>query len=323
MQIEEKKFTFLHKNDSKKIIKHSRQMNSIEKNVNTGVIYSVTSKIDGKSYIGQAKDYKYKDGKPYSYGMKGRWSDHVSDIMPTPLHKAIKEQGAKNFILNLMLRCEIKELDGWEARIIEHNNTLVPNGYNVSKHSRVKNREESNLAYFYLEKAVSIEVKPVKEKGENKIVYVYIKEEDEDKERTRFTFGQGKNSNFEEAKKEALEFIEPFQMKNISISIHPLINGDKDPLVPYYGKIEAMKNLDVKQITISKNRSTMCDLIVLKIKHSENKVSKICFGGKTIETYEAYKIAKKFIQRIINDKTKIIETEILAKFLKSATGSCE
>ena len=299
-------------------------MELIEPTLDTGVIYSATCKINGKSYIGQAIDYKYKDNIPYRYGVKGRWSDHLSDNDMTPFHKAIKKYGGENFVLKTMLRAHVNELNAWEARIIDHNETLVPNGYNVARYSRVKNREaESNLANFFLETALSLEVKPIKEDGKYKIVYVYIEDEDINKDKIRFTFGQGKDSNFEEAKKEALKFIEPFQIKKVPISIHPEILGIKDKMAVYYTKIEAMRKLGIKTITVSKNKSGTFDLIALTIIGSDKSSTRICFGGKTIKTYDAYKTAKEFITRIKNENTTIQETEVLKKFLKSATGSCE
>jgi hypothetical protein len=302
-----------------------KTMELIESTLDTGVIYSATCKINGKSYIGQAIDYKYKDDVPYRYGVNGRWSDHISDNDQTPFHKAIKKYGSENFILKTMLRANVNELNGWEARIIDHNGTLVPNGYNVARHSRVKNREsESNLASFYLETAASVEVKPIKEDGKYKLVYIYIENEDNNKDKIRFTFGQGKDSNFEIAKEEALKFIEPFQNKKIPISIHPEILGIKDRMASYYEKIEAFKDLDVTKITIGTNKSNNFQLISLKIRTSDsNKETRICFGGKTVKTYDAYEIAKEFIQRIKNNNTIIQESKMLKKFLKSATGSCK
>jgi len=285
----------------------------------TGVIYSITSKTSGKSYIGQAKDYKYKDGIPYRYGVEGRWNDHVSINSTTKIHKAIKKYGKEDFIIRQLLRCKIVELDAKEAETIFYNNTLVPNGYNVMKHSRVKCREESNIAEFYLKTALSVEVKPIKKNNENAIVYAYIDNGKPD--RTRITFGQGRETSFQEAVKEALEFIEPFKNKGVSVSIHPDILGISDPLASYHNKIATFVGKKIEKITVGKQKSNDFYLIVINIYENDNK-TKICFGGKTTGTLEAYKISLMFIQRIKNEDTKIEEMKSIKEFLKSATGSC-
>ena len=37
-----------------------------------GFIYKLTCIPTGKSYVGQVKELKYKNGKPYNYGVEGR-----------------------------------------------------------------------------------------------------------------------------------------------------------------------------------------------------------------------------------------------------------
>ena len=298
----------------------------MEPNTKTGIIYSITCRINEKSYIGQAKDYKYKNNRPYRYGLDGRWSDHMSSKDKTFLHQDIRKYGKDEFVVKFIIRCNISDLDCMEAKMIFHNNTLVPNGYNVAKHSRVKNREETNIADFYLDKASHVEIKPVKRNGNYRLVYVYVKNKNETK-RTRLTFGQGKESNFDNAKNEAMKFVIPFRENNIPVSVHPDILGIDDIMNPYHDKINSLRILDITDITVSKNKSGSTDLIVLKIRHKDCKTNideiKVCFGGKTINTYDAYKISKEFIQRIKCENTQIKETELLQQFLKSATGSCE
>ena len=284
----------------------------------TGVIYAITSKTSGKSYIGQAKDYKYKNGIPFRYGVTGRWDDHNSVNSKTKIHLAIKKYGKEDFIVTELIRLPIGELDAKEAETIAYNNTLEPNGYNVMRHSRVKCRDETNIADFYLKTAKSIELKPIKSKGENSIIYLYI--ENENTEKVRLTFGQGNGTTFNEAVEEALDFIIPFQNKGIPASIHPNILGISDPLACYQNKIENFIGKKIHRITIGKQKNKTFYLVVLNIYDGDK--SKICFGGKTVEFLEAYKIALMFIQRIKNKDTKIEEMESIKEFLKSATGSC-
>jgi len=286
----------------------------------TGVIYSLTSKTSGKSYIGQAKDYKHKKGIPYVYGANGRWNDHVSINSETQIHQAIKKYGKEDFDVKLIIRCNIKDLDAKEAEHIKSYNTLYPKGYNIMKHSRVKGRDESNIVEFYLKDAIFLEIVPIKNNGLNSIVYIYI--ENEKNEKSRITFGQGKDVTFQNACKEAIEFVKPFKNKSIPISIHPDILGIKDPLASYQNKILQFEGKNINKITIGKNKSGDFYLIVLKV-YEDNNFTKICFGGKTIELYDAYKTANLFIQKIKKDNTKIEKFKSIEKFLKSATGSCQ
>lgn len=277
----------------------------LKEGLDTGVIYAITSKTSGKSYIGQAKDYKYKDDIPYRYGLIGRWNDHVASSNDTCITEAIRQYGPEDFTINTLLRCQIEELDAWEAATIKHNNTLYPNGYNVMRHSRVKNREESNIHEFFIKRTVQVEVKPIKKDGENKIVYVYLKLIDEP-EPTRLTFGQGKNTTFDTAVKEALDFTNFFERNNIPIIINPGIYGD-DPLSKYHKKIEELTTKPIEKIRIT----TMGSLIAVYVSHEGIKSYKdqirVTFGGKNISNHEALKLAKLFTNKIKGSTTIVVE----------------
>jgi group I intron endonuclease len=103
-----------------------------------GCIYRVTCIVTSKSYIGQAKLVKYKNGKPYRYGATGRWSDHVSSARQTarayPIFEAIRTHGEKNFTHEILEVVPLENLDTKETHYIEQYNTLVPFGYNVTEH---------------------------------------------------------------------------------------------------------------------------------------------------------------------------------------------
>ena len=279
----------------------------MEPQLNTGVIYSVTCIPTGKSYIGQAKDYKYKNNIPYRYGVDGRWSDHMSNDSTTPLRIAIKEYGADNFLINVLHRCDIGKLDAWEAATIKHNNTHVPNGYNVMKHSRVKNREDSNIHEFFINRTKGIKVKPIKNSGVNKLVYVYLTLKDEP-DKVRLTFGQSNGSTFEMARSEALSFIKLFQERNIPIEINPGIHNDDDLLAKYHEKINSIMTKPIRKIRIT----TMGGLIAVYVSHEGIKSYKeqirTTFGGKHIRMDDSYKLAKLFVEKIKGSVTQIVDS---------------
>ncbi len=102
-----------------------------------GCIYKLTCIPDTKVYIGQAKLIKYKDGIAYRYGMKGRWSDHVSTAVTgartTPIYQAICKYGADKFKLEILDVTILRDLDYLEDYYMEQLGTFHPHGYNLLK----------------------------------------------------------------------------------------------------------------------------------------------------------------------------------------------
>ena len=93
------------------------------KKQNTGVIYCITNKINGKKYIGQTIEPKVRKRK------------HFSGTTDAPLLKrAIEKYGADNFEWCILEdNISYDKLDIREIHYIKHHNTLKPNGYNLTK----------------------------------------------------------------------------------------------------------------------------------------------------------------------------------------------
>jgi hypothetical protein len=131
----------------------------------TGLIYEITSTQTQKKYIGQTQYYKYKNDKPYNYGLSGRWNDHISSSKKTktPLSLEIKNYGKCNFELKI-LEENIAEnlLDEREAFWIKKMNCVFPNGLNKMKHSRCKHRKETSLQNFYTQTTQKVVIKIIK-----------------------------------------------------------------------------------------------------------------------------------------------------------------
>jgi hypothetical protein len=277
-----------------------------------GSIYQAKSKTSGKCYVGQTQDTKTKDGKPYKYGIAGRWSDHVSSAFrgaKTPLAQAILEFGADDFELTCLEKGLTEErLDEREAHWIAHLESIVPNGYNVMRHARCKHRERTTLAEHYLPTTTKVRLTVVKAKGLPKLVYVYL--DQGEKEAVRLVYGQSGKATFETAIEEAQEFAAIFAEKGIDV----FEEEADDPLRKYSEKIEQLRDKTVERIRIAKFNH----LVALHIKTSDG-TQRMCFGGKTISPTDAYKIA-------INVKNKIMETHtnVLLEddMSKSATGGC-
>ena len=291
----------------------------MEATPNSGIIYSITCKTTGKSYIGKTKDFKNNNSNvPYRYTLEKRWKEHISHNCGTPIHRAIVEHGSDDFIVTELTRGLLTDLPRMLTETIAFNNTLVPNGYNVPN-VRSENKEIADVSKFYLETAVSVEVNPIKRNGKNASVYVYVQDEDEDKPRASFRFGKADEGTYQAAVAEAMKFIEPFRKKGIPIHIHPEISGIKDPLSKYHPKLAAFQGKNVTKIIVTKQKWPAFTSIVIQVFVGKKK-TQLSFGGKTIKFSDAYDIAKLFINRIKNQNTQIEETEVLQEFLKSAKG---
>src|ERR1035437_5610059 len=92
------------------------------------LIYKITNKINGKTYIGQTiRDFNE------------RISEHKRcDKNGCPmLYKAIRKYGYENFKFEIICRASsLEELDRREEFCIRIFNTLVPNGYNLTSGGR-------------------------------------------------------------------------------------------------------------------------------------------------------------------------------------------
>jgi group I intron endonuclease len=270
----------------------------------SGVIYELVCLSTDMKYIGQAKDLKYKNGKPYNYGASGRWNDHVSTayVRDTPLCVDIRKYGRNDFIVNILEHAPLTQLDEREAYWINKKNTLQPQGYNVAKHSRNRHRMESNLYKHYNGVVKDATISPINCDGIPKLVYVYL--DLTNGKRERIAFGQQKNSVYEEALREATEFLDKLQCPYHISNVKSNVLSEK-----YASKISEFEGKEITAIRIT----SASNLIAVYIGTSDMKLKKdhkrICFGGKTITKDEAYEIAKEFISEL-NISEDIIQDSI-------------
>lgn len=244
-------------------------------------IYRITCIPTNKSYIGQTQKYKYKHGKPYKYGVTGRWCDHVSSSKrsTTPLHEAICEYGHGNFTHQVLENVTEQTADSREAYWISALQTSVPDGYNVATHSRCKHRMNTSITDIYPD-VTSVEMKYIQRNGVNRIVYVYLQTPTE---RKRLTFGQSKNDTFEKAVAEAQQVVDIYL---------------KQGAVLLQDKRSKFEGQQLKRIRIVPFNKTM---IAVYITDQQNQQTRICFGGKHISYQEALNKANEFIRGLSSD----------------------
>ena len=259
----------------------------------SGVVYQIICQSTKMAYIGQATQFKYKNGTPYNYGASGRWNDHVatSKSRETPLCKAIQQYGRDDFKVEVLEEGLLETLDEREAYYITERNTVYPNGYNVASHSRNRHRETSNLHVFYEGKVRSAIISPIRKNGELKSAYVYLTMNDDTQE--RIAFGQKATGTYEETLREVTEFLERIHCPYTTSTASSTVLSEK-----YASKLEEFNGKEITSVRIT----SASNLIAVYIGTSEMKLSKehkrICFGGKTITKEEAYEIAKQFVTEL-------------------------
>lgn len=86
-----------------------------------GLIYKVTNKVTGKSYIGQTR-----------YSLEFRWRQHLHKKDNTYFHNAIRKYGPDNFSREVLEECDVSELNSREIYYIAKYDTFR-NGYNLTK----------------------------------------------------------------------------------------------------------------------------------------------------------------------------------------------
>lgn len=89
-------------------------------------IYKFTNLINGKSYIGQSINI---DKRIKEHFWKSENENDVS--FNSILHQAIRKYGAKNFSVDVVIECDVEDLDEMEKYYIIEYNTITPNGYNI------------------------------------------------------------------------------------------------------------------------------------------------------------------------------------------------
>lgn len=103
-----------------------------------GEIYKITNNNTGKSYIGQTRTHRLNHGKYRPFGYLGRFKDHICEAHSNKknqswyLNSSILKHGADNFNCELILTCEVEELDEYEIVYVTKFNTKFPNGYNLT-----------------------------------------------------------------------------------------------------------------------------------------------------------------------------------------------
>jgi hypothetical protein len=269
-----------------------------------GSIYKITCVPTGRSYVGQTRDTKTKAGKPYAYGVTGRWNDHVSCVASTPLGLAIQTHGPDAFLVET-LEAGIPEarLDEREAYWITECGTLVPNGYNKMRHGRCRHREATSLAEFYAPTTVGVRLRQIKRAGSPQLIYAYLRQADG--KEVRVVFGQGESSTYADAVRDATTFLEAFA--TVPVEADPRILNAA--ATEYDTKLARYDSILVERVRVAKF-NTLAAVYINK--------DRICFGGKHTPYEAAVEKAMAFAHALLQKHPEASFNDAS----KSATGGC-
>jgi hypothetical protein len=125
------------------ILKPILELNEFDKVI--GHIYKIINLVNNKHYIGQTRSHRLNRKKYRSFGYVGRFKDHISEAKSTSkknqctfLNNAILKYGVENFKVELIITCNINELDYYEVKYISEYNSKYPNGYNLTNGGQTK-----------------------------------------------------------------------------------------------------------------------------------------------------------------------------------------
>ena len=108
-----------------------------------GEIYKITNLITNKMYIGQTRSHYLNRGKYRPFGHIRRFKSHISESKYIDKHyacrylnSAFNKYGVDNFKCELIITCDIIDLDYYEIKYISELETKYPNGYNLTSGGR-------------------------------------------------------------------------------------------------------------------------------------------------------------------------------------------
>ena len=93
-----------------------------------GVIYKAACSANRKAYIGQTADSNGFKRRKYHHLWLAKHPENKEHML---FHRAIAKHGADSFKWEILLKCNVEQLDEYETRAIDMWGTLMPSGYNM------------------------------------------------------------------------------------------------------------------------------------------------------------------------------------------------
>lgn len=99
-------------------------------------IYMFKNLINGKIYIGQSINIKYRQYRHFS---------NTKNNKNSPLYNDLRLYGIENFEFDILEECSIEDLNSKETFYIKKYNSLYPNGYNIHAGGSTRQRVTDKL----------------------------------------------------------------------------------------------------------------------------------------------------------------------------------
>jgi group I intron endonuclease len=216
-----------------------------------GEIYKITNLLTNKMYIGQTRSHYLNRGKYRPFRYTGRFKSHISESKSMYkynacryLNSAFNKYGVENFNCELILTCEIDELDYYETKYISELNTRYPNGYNLTNGGQKCGFEKGK-------KVILEEV--IKPKF-NMILNPNLKRSDETKQLISQRLKEYKNDL--QVRKDDMKRVQNIHSNN-RFDKYKNINIDKDNIEQYISIIKNNTlNYEYVRVTFGKMRTT-------------------------------------------------------------------
>lgn len=298
-----------------------------------GIIYRIRNRLNDLDYIGQTRTHRKKGDRWVPFGAAGRFKEHTSSARHEPTYhvdRMMKQLGVDNFYFEQIAECDLERLDEMEVNCILQYNSLAPNGYNVvlgnphgnfnsewtaqalrDYYSILGNRERHSEVHLDHFKAVGdvelsqIEIKPINEEGQAKLVYIYFRYKTGGFYRRRYG---GKHQSFQESYQRAVDDARSAVPEDMIVDFTKLTT---DELWARSIHPDAIEKIEMK---LHKMKTS---LLVSVYVHHTGGVKRRVFGGKTVKLPDAYDKAKKFVDLLRVDGSLITKQQSLLATLSN------
>ena len=299
-----------------------------------GEIYLISNTENDLEYVGQTRKLRTKRGVPFQFGYKRRFREHVTSAKGKPTYhidRMMKQAGVDRFTVTLLEECSLAALDAREVHHIQARQTLTPKGYNVvcgNPHTN-SNPEwtSASLKAYYSDPVVraqhslahignnmpfrngisSLEIKPINENGENKLIYLIVRYSDGSEQRRRYG---GLHQTFDAAYARSLADVA--LLPGVPVKNH-VRKTDIEMRI-------AGANLgNIHKVQIKLHKMGQQRLTSVYISHDASKTqSRYVFGGKTQTLQQAYTKAKEFVSLLPReDNVTVLEQPALLATLSN------
>ena len=284
-------------------------MKRININIVKGIIYKIINKTNNKTYIGQTLTHQYRRNKWYPTGALYRWACHITGTRRTsPLSQDLLLLGPDWFQMDVIEKCEVKDLNDREKFYIKEYTSMIPTGYNAIFGTSDINTTKAKVLF---EKNELIPLQPINKlclkkysgqltlkKGLDKITFLKTTEIEEIDIRPlkrhgiidtirvlvaivgmtqRYRFQFGKKPLKTVAMKGVLNMIQELEIPPEKVKINPELQNwldDKKNVIHFPHVFKLYENIEIIRITISphfQNNSDYIRIIVHRVGDNKQK----------------------------------------------------